>query len=341
MARITITNLAQAAGVSVSTVNRVLAGRDGVREDTIERVLRAAQDIGYHAVDSIRHQFSQRPKPATLGFVLPANKTFYQNLASALQQALKDWASYDVAIRIEFLVDLSPEHVAEQLEKLGMQVDAVCVVAAQHPKVARAIEMLHEKGIPVYALISELSASRDVPYIGLDNWKVGRVAGWAMNNICRTTGEFGVIIGSHRYRCQELNESGFRSYLREHAPKLKVLESLSSFEHRDIAAEHTRTLLNNYPDLQGIYVAGGGVTGTLAALKECKREGTLTVIAHDLTTETRRGLLDSTLTLVISHPLHELARVALEMMIQSVHEPTVQQRLSVALPFDLYTSENH
>ena len=44
--RPTITDLAESAGVSVATVDRVLNGRHPVREETARRVYAAARDIG-------------------------------------------------------------------------------------------------------------------------------------------------------------------------------------------------------------------------------------------------------------------------------------------------------
>ena len=53
--RPTIPDLAEAAGVSVSTVNRVINRAESVRKPTRDRVLAAAQDIGFYGVGSIAH----------------------------------------------------------------------------------------------------------------------------------------------------------------------------------------------------------------------------------------------------------------------------------------------
>ena len=53
--RPTISHLAAAAGVSVATVDRVLNRRHKVRSETAERVLAAAQSIGFHATALLKH----------------------------------------------------------------------------------------------------------------------------------------------------------------------------------------------------------------------------------------------------------------------------------------------
>ena len=144
------------------------------------------------------------------------------------------------------------------------------VVAAAHPLVNEAVEALRQRDVPVFALVSQLSATGNVRYVGLDNWKVGRTAGW-VSKICKAPGKLGILVGNHRYRCQEINESGFRSYFRELAPGFSLLEPHSTFETSAIAQEMTEKLFSENPDLAGLYVAGGGITGAVAALRASGR----------------------------------------------------------------------
>ncbi len=80
-------------------------------------------------------------------------------------------------------------------------------------------------------------------YIGLDNWKVGRTSAWTFANICKAPGKIGILMGNPRYRNQEMNETGFRSYFREHAPDFTLLEPISTFESAAVAqAFHARAI---------------------------------------------------------------------------------------------------
>ena len=121
------------------------------------------------------------------------------------------------------LKDLSPQYISTKLKELGNECEAVGVVAAVHPLILEAVEELKHRGVPVFALVSQLSPTGNVHYVGLDNWKVGRTSAWAIANICKGPGKLGILVGNHRYRCQEMNESGFRSYFREFAPEFSLL----------------------------------------------------------------------------------------------------------------------
>jgi LacI family transcriptional regulator, galactose operon repressor len=301
MRRPTIRDLAEAAGVSVATVNRVLAGRDSVRQGTMQRVKAAAEAIGFYGVGAIQSRVVAARTEHRFGFLLhQPSRAFYQNLANAIRSAAEQRENCEIDDRIEFLDDLSPQNIASRMIALGNECDAIGVVAAVHPLVMQAVADLQNGGKPVFALISQLSATGHVHYVGLDNWKVGRTAAWAIEHICKAPGKLGILVGNHRYRCQEMNESGFRSYFREHAPEFTLLEPLSTFETSAVAQEMTEKLLREHPDLGGLYVAGGGITGAIAALRGSGRAGEIVVVGYELMDVTRAALLDRTLTFVIS-----------------------------------------
>ena len=199
---------------------------------------------------------------------------------------------------------------------------------------------MQQRGLPVFALITQLSAAGLVHYIGLDNWKVGRTSAWAIEGLCKKPGKIGILMGNPRYRNQEMNEAGFRSYFREHAPDFTLLEPLSTFESSAVAEEMTEKLLNQHPDLTSLFVSGGGITGAMAALRASGRADRLVVVGYDLMDSTRAGLLDGTLKVVIAHPLRLLADELIGGMVRATRSPQDGVNHSRIVPFQIYTREN-
>src|SRR5258708_31080091 len=88
--RPTIADLSAAAGVSLSTVDRVLTGRAQVRRETAARVLEAAEKIGFYGIGAIKERIGADKPTVRLAFLLQqAKRTFYRNLAAALVSAVE------------------------------------------------------------------------------------------------------------------------------------------------------------------------------------------------------------------------------------------------------------
>jgi LacI family transcriptional regulator len=341
MKRPTIRDLAKAADVSVATVNRILGGSAAVKLDTREAVRAAAEAIGFYGLGAIDSRLAAAKPHFRFGFLLQQpNRVFYRDLAQALRNAALDVRDSDITVQIEFLDELSPQNIADRITALGAECDAIGVVAAVHPLVAQAVDNLQANDIPVFALISQLSAVGQINYVGLDNWKVGRTAAWAFEHICKAPGKLATLVGNHRYRCQEMNETGFRSYFREYASGFVLLEAQATFESGAIAQELTDKLLADHPDLVGLYIAGGGISGALSAIRSSGRAGQIVVVGYDLTDTTRKGLIDGSLTFLISHPLTRLAAQAMTGMIKSCTANRETVNFTSVLPFEIYTREN-
>jgi LacI family transcriptional regulator len=290
-------------------------------------------EIGFYGATAIRSRIAASRVSYRFGFLLhQPSRPFYQSLAKALETAAEQKDDCRIEPRVEFLDDLSPENTASRMLALGENCDAVGVVAAVHPLVTQAIAELSSKGKPVFALISQLAAYGQVHYVGLDNWEVGRTAAWAFEHICEGPGKLGILLGNPRYQCQEMNEAGFRSYT--------LLEPLSTFETRAVAQEMTEKLIREHPDLVGLFISGGGISGAIAGLRSTGMAGRIVAVGYEMIDVTRTALLDGTLTFLIAHPLKRLADETIAGMVQAVSSAGQSGAFTTVLPFDIFTREN-
>ncbi|PXW93542.1 LacI family transcriptional regulator [Sphaerotilus hippei] len=337
----TMADVAQAAGVGVATVDRVINRRAPVRAETARRVLEAAQALGFRRTGLIQRRLGEPTRPPVLGVLLQTERSpFYRELAEALRAAVRVLPEPPPELLIVHLGDLTPRSVAHHLAALGQRCDAVALVAAEHPQITQAVEAVSADGVPVFALVSDLSSPALAAYVGVDNRKMGRMAAWTMAHLSRGPGKVGLILGSHRYLCQEQCEIGFRSYLREHAPNFHLLETLVSLEDVQVAQTAVLELLHQHPDLVGIYIAGGGIEGVLEGLT-AGLPPRLVTVCHDLTDVTRQALLDGHVSMVLSHPREGMARRLIELMGAAVRGPHPPQgRALPPLPFDIHTVAN-
>lgn len=339
--RPTIDDLAAAAGVSVATVDRVLNRRHPVREATAERVARAAEEIGFHASALIRKGVAARGPARSFGFLLQKRAdVFYRQFAADLDAAVAATGGRAKAV-VEFVDELSPGTIVEGMRRLAARADALAVVSIDHPHIGQEIAALADRGIPVFAMITDLTAERRAGYIGRDNRKEGRTAAWIVEKTARRPGRVGIIVGSHRYLCQETAEISFRSYFREHAPEFRLAEPLVNLEDPRIAYEATVAMLARAEDLVGVYVCGGGVEGVIRAVREEAEPGAIAMVCNELTPVTRSALIDGVLTAVIATPTAEVARRTVEAMTAALDAGGAPAApVQGLVPFGLYVREN-
>jgi LacI family transcriptional regulator len=199
---------------------------------------------------------------------------------------------------------------------------------------------LRARGVATFAILTELGAEAAAPYVGRDNRKEGRTAAWLIAKAAKRPGKVGIIVGSHRFLCQETAEISFRAYLRENAPQFTLLEPLVNLEEPRIAYAATQDMIATHPDLVGLYICGGGKEGVIAGARDEPRSRGLAIVCNELTADARAGLIDGVLTAVISTPTALLAERALAAMAAAITEPQEGIQSPIFVPFELYLPTN-
>lgn len=305
--RPTIHDVAREARVSSATVDRVLNGREKVREDTARRVYEAAKRIGYHAAPLIGQRVHADLPRLRLGLVLHKERqSFYQQFKDEAERAVARATGVRASVQIAFASSQSPKDFTSLMEGMADRVDAIAATAVTHPEVTDAVTRLNARGIPCFSLLNDFAQGVRQNYLGLNNLKVGRIAAHMIATAAQNAGKVAIFVGGYRWHGHELRETGVRSYFREHAPQFQVLDTLVNLETRQLTYEATLDLLSRHPDLRGIYCAGGGMEGAIAAMIEARKPGEVALVVNELTPESRAALIDRHVTMVIATPLQRL-----------------------------------
>jgi LacI family transcriptional regulator len=302
--RARVVDIARAAKVSTATVDRVLNRRPGVRDATVHRVLKAASELSYLPESDLYAALA--PQPLRLVFLLPAGTNrFIRMLGDMVGYSEEHWAPFNVRCRAEFIESFNPHELAEALLRHGRRCDGIAMMALEHPAVREAVTTLAERGVPVVTLISDLSNSRRAAYIGLDNRAAGRTAGYLIGRfIGARAAKVALIAGSLSYSAHEEREAGFLHVMDEMFERLQVVGLREGQDDAEKNYRQTCALLEQHPELGGIYNIGGASDGVARALKEAAREHKVVFIGHGLTPDTRALLIDGSMDAVITQSPH-------------------------------------
>jgi len=337
--RPTIYDLANKAGVSVATVDRVLNRRLPVREDTARRVVEAAESIGFHATGLLKRRLTETPL-RRFAFLLQKPDAFYQLFGKELVAATKSAHQIDGKPMLEFMAEVEPAFIAERIRQVAPKVDALAVVALDYPQVNEAVEWAAAQGTPCFTLLSNISTPSVAGHLGIDGRRNGRIAGWTMSRLARSAGKVGILVGSHRYLHQELSEISFRTFMREHAPEFQLMEPIVNLDDEAIAYEAVSKMAKENDDLVGIYVSGGGQDGLVRALREHGDAPKIVAVCNELTTATREALHDGVVDMALGTPIAAISKRLVEMMIKFATVPDTPRLAPLLLPPEILISEN-
>jgi len=337
--RATLEDVARAAGVSLATVDRVVNGRDGVREKTIARVEAAVSRLGYRP-DPAATRLARNQSFRFL-FVLPSGANSFMTMLSEQVAQTAEWlVSQRAFIDVHHVDVFDADALASILEGVLPGYDGVATIALDHPRVRAAIDDLADRGIPVVTLVSDLPTARRVHYVGIDNPAAGRTAATLMGRFLRgRPGPVGVIVGSLSLRDHAERLYGFNQVLTREFADLVVLPAVQGRDDNEQTLAATSALLAQHPDIVGLYNAGAGNRAIAAALEQTSRARDIVWIAHELTPHTRRYLLQGLVDAVISqNPGHEARSAARVLLARCLGEPLVpdQERIGI----DIFLADN-
>src|SRR5271166_3888823 len=329
---LTLKDIAREAGVSVATLDRVLHGRAGVREDTARRVRETIDRYAFRpssaAADLARRRTSR------FAFVMPeGGNVFMQAIVGAVEE-MTAWLNARRASAETINVDVfNPVALADALESMVGRYEGVAVVALDHQSVRAAIDDLVAGGMHVVTLVSDVPGSRRHHYVGIDNVAAGRTAGSLMGRFVKArAGKVGVIAGSQSLRDHAERIFGFNQVMSLEYPQLGVTSPVEGNDRDDVSETLTARLIADHPDLIGLYNVGAGTPGVAKAIADAGREANLVFIAHDLTPFTRRGLLRGAVdAVVVQDPGHE-ARSAIRVLLALTrNEPILAEQEKIRI----------
>lgn len=311
MVRPTTKDLAKAAGVSRATVDRVLNERPGVTQDTVDRVHKAIEALGFER--NIQAANLAKSQSYRFIFALPrSGDQFLQEIIKRIEEAGTLFASDHIRCDVHQIDENDPHSIASYLSSLDKaQVAGVAIMAPETPQVRDAIRRLQERGVAALPFISN-QTTMDANWVGIDNRAAGATAGLLMGQfIGQTSGAIMVIAESMQSRDSLERRLGFDQEINDGFPQLRALPSLETYANEDRARTIITASLRANPDISGIYIMASEARSPLSILKDLQLAPSIVKIAHERTPFTEHALKGRALNGVIAQDPGHLVRSAI------------------------------
>jgi len=339
MGKATIEDVARQAGVSVATVDRVLNARAAVRPTTVQRVQSAIRQLNYQP-DRLAARLA-RAREYHFCFVVPeGSNSFMAGLAEEVRAAAARMMQERVAIDLILADVFDAEALSASLDRIGGNYDGAAIVALDHPRVREAINALTDRGVSVVTLVSDVPSSKRAHFVGVDNSAAGRTAATLMGRyLSGRTGKVGMIAGSLALRDHVERQFGFEQVMGQEFPALTVLPVREGRDDWRKVEAVAQQLLDEHPDLIGLYNVGGGTRGMIAALERSRHTPRVVAIAHELTPKTRPALVNGTIDVVINQDAGHEVRSAIRILMAKADKTPIVDAME-RIRIDIFVRDN-
>ncbi|MCW1876024.1 LacI family DNA-binding transcriptional regulator [Erwinia sp. INIA-01] len=291
----TVVEIAKAAGLSTSTVDRVLNARSGVRAVTGKKVQAAINRLGGNWQENATLPLRR------IAFICEAGSSFI----NLIEKEAKKYSAAHPELHFTFdsvpNVQVNADRFSALILRRADECEGIILVSRDEVKTNRAVREAVENGVPVICLTTDLPNSRRSAYVGLDQIGTGATAAWLMGRMLpRVPGNI-LLLCSSAYRAQEEREVGFRRVLRADYAHLNILERVNINDEAEGAWLSVKKYLKENAPMAGIYNMAGGNRGIARALREAGLTDKVLFLGHELSEFTRSLLETGEMDAVLGH----------------------------------------
>ena len=259
MGEVTIKDIAEQTGVSYATVSRTLNHLSGVSPATRDKVLAAAEEMGYRP--NIHARSLKTNKTNTIALVLPdISNPFFADIAYAVDEYAFKHGYTTVVCNTNWNEELEKMHL-DQLQ--NQRVDGIIYKPAGKLPVDLS-------GVSIPSVILSCIPGENNNYIEIDNYKGGQIA--ADHLIGCGYKHFAFIGGSKNSQSNEIRINGYRDRLAEHGFKLDKSHILYGGFSIESGCKMAKVLLEKFPEVDGIFCGNDVIAlGVLQHLMEINK----------------------------------------------------------------------
>lgn len=296
--------IADYAGVSLATVDRVVSGRASVRQKTKDLVNEAIQVLSEGA---------RGKEPESLSSKVLASKRFVliveagQPFVKSVESIICDISDRYVALGIDIEVHAFEPDIGDVIGCIlgsAQEADGLILCLRETSKITQAVAKVIESGTPVVCLHCDLPSTGRLGYFGMNHLHAGRAAAVLMGDrLLGQVGEVAVIV-SAPYRAQYDRESGFRQVMRARYPNLTIHEAINNCDSDEEGYLALKKLIEQGHCPLGVYNTTGGNIGISKFLEEYSKTAQRPVfITHELDSASEGLLADGKIDFVIGQDL--------------------------------------
>lgn len=337
----TIKDIAAAAGVSIGSVHRAIYGKEGISDETRQRILEEVKRQNYR-INPVAS--SLKRKTLNIAVVLPRpegeERFFFRGIWDGIRQSVSSLEKFNVNFHF-FESEYSLDKISQTLQYIydtnADELDGLITIS-DDAKSNEWIARLHRRGISVVLLSSYSHADNYFCCIKVEHEKQGKLVAEYIHSVCQQTeGKILVLTGSEHIFSNKRYSDAFLSKMHEYEPQREIL-CVNGFGAQAIT-EQCIHLLRTEP-IACIFSCNARNTYAMGKVLEQLGRNDITFVGTDVFYELKPFFDNHILNASIYQYTQEQGIRAVEVLYQHISTDT-QERGQVTMPTGLILGSNY
>lgn len=281
----TIEMIAEKAGVSRGTVDRVLHNRGQVKPETAEKVRAVMEEMDFQP-NALGRAFYLSRKKNKIGVLVSFREPDFQ---AQVMQGVSSGIAYAKQHGVETLTEFAPPgdpdaYLAALDRLLDSGVQGLALRGIVSEAVNDRLRELSREQLPIITYNQDIESDLRSCFVGQDSYKSGACAAFLMQQISPKQG-CTLLVGVDRlHRSSEERIRGFTDhFLDSPNGEMDVSHVIYGGGDHGLVYRLTRDKLAELPELTGIFVSGAGLSGAAHAVDDAGLSGEVKIVGFDVT----------------------------------------------------------
>ena len=294
----TIKEIAELAGVSRGTVDRVLNNRGSVNAQTAQRVREIAEKLHYQP-NKAGLMLAAQKKNIKIGVLLfSESNPFFKEVLEGVAAKEQELVGYNCTLLIRQTAFEEKAQFAAMEELLAEGIHGLVISPYNSLFIAAEIDRLQDMGIAVITVNTDIVSKR-MAYVGSNYYLSGQTAAGLMGQMTFGDIKVGIVTGSNHILCHSDRILGFTEMIKERYPRLQIVDTVENDDDDVESFEKVSRMLNDHPAIQALYFAAGGVYGGCQAVQSLGRTKDMRIFTYDSVSTTieliKNGIITATI----------------------------------------------
>lgn len=335
----TLRGIAEKAGVSIGTVDRVIHGRSRVAKETRDRILALIEESGYTPNPIARHlKLNKKHSFAVITPSLNEDSGYWRHAFAGMQKAQKELAAFGVNIkRFEY-----NRYNRQSFEKVVSMFEpenySGLLIAPILPEESFALLSALPPEYPVVFFDAQLLNYHPLSQIGQNAFKSGVLAGRLLEAFSERKGPYVIASTHHEDLHIKKRIDGFLSYFNNKSYTIEMREGFD-IEHKEQSEALVHQICSDFPYIDGIFVTNASVHGIAAAINNRHMQHHVCVVGYDLVAANVDQLREGTIDCILSQRQDLQGYQGIYQLYRRILLGQEVEKI-IEMPIDIYVKEN-